>query len=98
MASKEIGIEREAYKVQATLYPGNSDQVSQYVLFMSMAGCTMKDPASGARYQCDTNLGNGTPIITSMQTGRKVTFSWASLIDVARAIGIDEVDNAFEGR
>jgi anti-sigma factor ChrR (cupin superfamily) len=59
-------------------------------LFFRMAQAEAHDPATDITYECTTNVAGGTPIVTSGKTGKSFVVSWANIIALARAAGIDE--------
>lgn len=62
-------------------------------LFMRVAVGDAGTDADPKRYELSTNL-NGAPVIRDTKTGRWFAFSWAGLIDHARAAGISDDEKA----
>ncbi|MDI3304623.1 MAG: hypothetical protein QJR04_25075 [Burkholderia multivorans] len=62
-------------------------------LFMRVAVGDAGTDADPKRYELSTNL-SGAPVIRDTKTGRWFAFSWAGLLDHARAAGISDDEPA----
>ena len=75
-----------------TLYAGISETIGtgkSSAMFLRMHCGTAK--AGKREYEMSTNMGDGSPIIQSSQTGRSFTLNWEALIDMAVEAGIDDL-------